>query len=104
MLQMTKDRFDALGCHTASISILTLTFVATVEPENVKAVLASDFRSYGLPEGRKRLLRPVLGEGIFTTDGKEWVLSFLSVMNTSPYLRWFMIATYADGVRFFLCA
>ena len=79
-LQMTKDRFDLLGVNTVQVSILRMTVVATVEPENLKSVLASDFRNYSLPDGRKKLLGPVLGEGIFTTDGKEWVLSFLALM------------------------
>lgn len=68
---MTKERFDLLGFNTARISILTRTFVATVEPENLKCVLASDFRSYSLGDERKMLMRPLLGEGIFTTDGRE---------------------------------
>lgn len=70
-LEMTKERFDLLGFNTARISILTRTFVATVEPENLKCVLASDFRSYSLGDERKMLMRPLLGEGIFTTDGRE---------------------------------
>ena len=74
---MMKDRFDILGVNTAHIMILTRTFVATTEPENLKSVLASNFRSYSLATDRKLLLRPFLGEGIFTTDGKEWVLCFL---------------------------
>ena len=70
-----KDRFELLGVRTAQIDILTRRFVSTVEPENLKCVLASDFRNYGLSKERKKLLRPLLGEGIFTTDGEEWVLS-----------------------------
>ena len=72
---MTRNRFNVLGVTTVSASILTTTFVSTIEPENLKCVLASDFRSFSMGDGRKKLLRPFLGEGIFTTDGKEWVLS-----------------------------
>lgn len=71
---MSKDMFDLLAAHTVRMSVLTMTVVATVEPENLKCVLASDFGSYSLGDGRKKLMRPVFGEGIFTTDGKEWVL------------------------------
>ena len=74
-----KDRFDLLGVKTADITVLTKTFVATTEPENLKYVLASNFSSYGLGEHRKKSLGPLLGEGIFTTDGHEWVLSFSSI-------------------------
>ena len=71
---MTKTRFDILGVKTAQLSILGMTIVATVEPENLKCVLSTDFRSYSLGDGRKKLMKPVLGDGIFTTDGREWVL------------------------------
>lgn len=70
-LEMTKGHFDRLGFNTVQISILTRTFVATIEPENLKCVLASDFRSYSLGDERKKMMRPLLGEGIFTTDGTE---------------------------------
>ena len=71
---MMKGQFDLVGWNTAQIRILTDTVVATIEPENLKCLLASDFRSYSLTDARKKLMRPFLGEGIFTTDGKEWVL------------------------------
>ena len=74
-----KDRFGLLGVKTADITVLTKTFVATTEPENLKCVLASKFSSYGLGEHRKKSLGPLLGEGIFTTDGHEWVFSFSSI-------------------------
>ena len=74
-LEVMNGRFDLLGVKTAHIDILTRRFVATLEPENLKCVLASDFRNYSLSKERKQLLRPLLGNGIFTTDGDEWVLS-----------------------------
>ena len=76
-LESVKKRFDLLGVNTVHITILTRTFVATIEPENLKCVLASEFRNFSLGKERKLLLGPLLGEGIFTTDGKEWVLSLL---------------------------
>lgn len=74
-LEGTKARFDQLGVHTGLVKILTRKIVSTIEPENLKCVLASDFRSYSLGKERKELLRPLFGDGIFTTDGDEWVLS-----------------------------
>lgn len=70
-LEMSKNRFDSFGANTVRISILTRTVVSTIEPENLRCILASDFKSYSLGDERKRLLRPLLGEGIFTTDGRE---------------------------------
>ena len=84
---MTKTLFDILGVKTAQISILRMRIVATVEPENLKCVLSTDFRSYSLGDNRKKLMRPVLGEGIFTTDGKEWV-PFCFLLIFFPCLYW----------------
>lgn len=73
---MTKARFDKLGVRTGQVRVLTRTFVSTVEPENLKSVLAGDFASWGLGGVRKGLLRPLFGEGIFTTDGVEYGVFF----------------------------
>lgn len=70
-LEATKGRFDLLGVNTVHVSLLGTTLVATTEPENLKSVLASDFRSYSLGDDRKKMLRPLFGEGIFTTDKQE---------------------------------
>ena len=91
-LEVTKGRFDLLGVHTAHINILTSTFIATVEPENLKYVLANDFQSYSLGKQRKQLLRPLFGDGIFTTDGDEWVLSSFFPQKRFPWLhQWSLI-------------
>jgi cytochrome P450 len=47
-------------------------YITTIEPEIIKSVLATDFKSFGLSESRKNHLKPFLGEGIFTTDGAAW--------------------------------
>lgn len=44
----------------------------TDEPANIKAVLSDDFKSYELGIGRHKMLLPILGKGIFTSDGGEW--------------------------------
>ena len=87
-LEQTRSRFDKLGVTTAQLSVLHMTFVSTLEPENLKCVLSSDFQSYSLGDNRKKLMRPVLGDGIFTTDGKEWVLFFGLLLQRSPCLYW----------------
>jgi cytochrome P450 len=48
--------------------------VSTAEPENMKAILATSFDDFGSGE-RNAFLEPVLGTGIFTTDGEEWAHS-----------------------------
>ena len=47
----------------------------TVEPENIKAVLATHFEDYGLGTARKYSMVRTFGHGIFTTDGKDWARS-----------------------------
>ncbi|KAI1120702.1 cytochrome P450 52E2 [Nemania abortiva] len=47
--------------------------VTSDEPENVKAVLATNFADWALPEIRIKSFLPVLGKhSIFTTNGTEW--------------------------------
>lgn len=45
--------------------------IATVEPQNIKALLATQFSDFGLGT-RHRCFYPFLGDGIFTLDGAGW--------------------------------
>ncbi|CAK9439969.1 uncharacterized protein LODBEIA_P40690 [Lodderomyces beijingensis] len=45
--------------------------VFTIDPENIKAVLATQFNDYGLGTRHAHFL-PLLGDGIFTLDGSGW--------------------------------
>jgi hypothetical protein len=46
-------------------------FVNTSDPEIVKALLATNFKDFGLGT-RRRSMGPLLGQGIFTSDGATW--------------------------------
>lgn len=46
--------------------------VQSIEPENIKTILALDFKKWGLGNRRKDAFVPLLGHGIFTTDGTAW--------------------------------
>jgi hypothetical protein len=48
--------------------------IATIEPENVQAILATKFHDFDLGR-RLRILGPLLGRGIFTLDGEHWAVS-----------------------------
>jgi cytochrome P450 len=50
------------GCQT----------VFTIDPENVKTVLATKFQDYILSTIRTEAMIPIFGHGIFTTDGQLW--------------------------------
>lgn len=45
---------------------------ATVDPKNVQAILATQFQDFELGHIRRDAFLPLLGLGIFTTDGERW--------------------------------
>lgn len=47
----------------------------TADPKNVQAMLATRFKDFELGPLRHNLFGPVIGKGIFTTDGKEWYVA-----------------------------
>ncbi|RDW62146.1 hypothetical protein BP6252_11579 [Coleophoma cylindrospora] len=67
-------RYNAVngGVTTFTSLFLGTTIINTIEPENVKTILATKFKDFHLPQTRKDAFRPVFGHGIFTTDGKDW--------------------------------
>jgi cytochrome P450 len=46
--------------------------VVTADPENIKAMLATQFSDYGKGEPFHEEWKPFLGDSIFTTDGDTW--------------------------------
>jgi cytochrome P450 len=46
--------------------------ILTAEPENIKAILATQFKDYGKGEAFRKDWHTFLGNGIFTTDGELW--------------------------------
>ncbi|KAK5061104.1 hypothetical protein LTR84_007646 [Exophiala bonariae] len=44
----------------------------TVDPKNVQAILATQFNDFELGPLRSGAFGPLIGKGIFTSDGKEW--------------------------------
>ena len=65
VLEVGKARFEKYG-RTWSVRMMGKTLINTIEPENIKAVLATEFKNFGLGE-RQRAFDPLLGKGIFTT-------------------------------------
>ncbi|KAI9721405.1 MAG: hypothetical protein M1828_005155 [Chrysothrix sp. TS-e1954] len=56
---------------TYATRVLGRQIFQTIEPENIQAIHSTRFKDYVLPDRRKQL-RPIAGNGIFTTDGAEW--------------------------------
>ena len=71
LLEMLSGRFARSG-NTMQNNALGLHVHFTMEPENLKTMQAVDFKKWGLPGRRKFAFRPLLGLGIFTTDGDDW--------------------------------
>ncbi|KAJ4987300.1 cytochrome P450 [Stagonosporopsis vannaccii] len=57
---------------TFGMKVLGAPSIFTVDPKNVQAVLATQFKDFGLGERRNGNFSPLLGQGIFSTDGAEW--------------------------------
>jgi hypothetical protein len=64
-LKLAKERYDQYG-NTWSVHMMGKTFYNTIEPENIKTILATDFKKFGIGE-RQLAYGPLLGKGIFTT-------------------------------------
>jgi cytochrome P450 len=76
-LRRTQERFTEVnnGVNTYSHLMMGKRMVVTTEPEIIKTVLATKFKNFEMPARRKDAFLPLLGHGIFTTDGKEWEAS-----------------------------
>jgi len=46
--------------------------LVTVDPKNIQAVLATQFDDFVIGSTRRNNFYPLLGNGIFTADGKDW--------------------------------
>jgi len=72
-LECAKKRFDTYG-NTYTSKLLTTPIILTIEPQNVKTILSLRFKDFGIGN-RQSTLGPLLGKGIFTTDGDRWAHS-----------------------------
>lgn len=85
MFQRFKTAFDAgcfqeemakifaeQGSRTVGLNMLGSNFYQTFEPKNIQALLATQFADFALGDVRRQAFYPMLGNGIFTADGKTW--------------------------------
>ncbi|MCJ1377635.1 hypothetical protein MMC17_000730 [Xylographa soralifera] len=70
LLSLFTDYFAMLG-PTVELTILGGTGYATMDPENIEAVLSSQFEDFHLGP-RNLAMKAMIGEGIFTQDGTPW--------------------------------
>jgi cytochrome P450 len=57
--------------NTFSNTIVQLNIITTIDPTNIQVILAQKFSDYDLG-GRIYAWGPLVGKGVFTSDGPEW--------------------------------
>ncbi|RAL08912.1 cytochrome P450 [Aspergillus homomorphus CBS 101889] len=73
-LETLAQRFEQHKATTYASKRLWRYNIVTIEPENIKTILSTNFKDYGLGH-RLPIFKPLLGEGIFDTDGAHWAAS-----------------------------
>ncbi|KAG5933405.1 hypothetical protein E4U53_001007 [Claviceps sorghi] len=69
-LEQGAQRFKQYG-NTFRSRLLLQDTIMTMEPDNIKTILALKFNDYGIGH-RLEQFEPLLGAGIFDTDGQRW--------------------------------
>jgi hypothetical protein len=70
VLQTSQSRFAQYG-NTWSATMMGQTFYNTIDHENLKHILATNFDNFGIGP-RHASFKDLLGRGIFTSDGAHW--------------------------------
>lgn len=58
--------------QTIELTLARQRYIFTADPENIKAILATQFQDYGKGEPFRKDWHDFLGDSIFTTDGETW--------------------------------
>jgi hypothetical protein len=74
---VSRERYRDNGPTYSSV-IMGMKVFNTMDPENIKALLATNFSDFGLGK-RLDSFGSLLGSGIFTTDGAAWEHSRVSI-------------------------
>lgn len=71
VLAKSSDRFKQAGKSFGFVQLRTR-FFATIDVENIQAVLSTSSKSFDLGSRRRDAMAPLLGQGIFGADGEQW--------------------------------
>lgn len=67
------ELYESLGRPSTWLQLLAGSDnIMTVDPKNLQALLATQFKDFGLGPTRRGNFVAMLGDGIFTLDGKPW--------------------------------
>jgi len=72
VLDQQHTRFREMNANTFRLVLLGRCIHYTIEAENLKHMLAVDFKKWSVGSRRILGLAPLLGKGIFTSDGADW--------------------------------
>ncbi|KAF2767836.1 putative P450 monooxygenase [Teratosphaeria nubilosa] len=75
ILRLAQERFHVTGANTFRMVVLGRHVHFTIEPENLKCIQATEHKKWSLGRRRIQGFTPLLGAGIFTTDGAAWAHS-----------------------------
>lgn len=73
-LDYLLKEFEQLDTHTFQVNLYGTVNIATINGENMKACLASQFNDFSLGP-RIPAFKPLLGNGIFASEGHRWKIS-----------------------------
>ncbi|KAG9237123.1 cytochrome P450 alkane hydroxylase-like protein [Amylocarpus encephaloides] len=67
-----RKRFENSG-YTRRIINFHSSIISTCEPKNIQAILATQFHDFDLGSSWKENLADLIGNGIFTAEGQQWI-------------------------------
>lgn len=66
-----QSHYNAYG-NTHSSRLATDTLISTIEPDNIKTVLSTNFKDFMIGTPRRRAFGPIVANSILVADGVEW--------------------------------
>lgn len=72
LLEQGTRRFRDMGTNTFRLKLMGAPVISTIEPENLKHIQSLSFKDWHLGERRLEAFLPLLGPGIFATNGQQW--------------------------------
>lgn len=75
IFQHWRDHYFRPGIWTVETSVVGRRVIFTADPENIKAILSSQFTEFGKGPAFHHEWKPFLGHGIFAVDGSPWQTS-----------------------------
>lgn len=71
LLSSKRLNYDEFGL-THSSRLATSSTILTIEPENIKAVMLTNFKDFAVGTPRRRSFNPVVSNSVLVADGVEW--------------------------------